>query len=190
MMLLVERGAHASRFMGTYPPVTQYEANDVVVFRDQTQFGFSEYFHAFYRPPLGVDLANGAGFWGRLTVCPTRDIARHIDGKPAAGQVLRYLVNRTGLILPEALAWSQAAFTVPPGAAYTVTINRRAGGASGALSTLGTIKWLAGAAAATFTFTFAAQLLPGDVLELVFPATQDASVSGPLINLSGTFPIA
>lgn len=170
--------------------MTQYEANDVIIFGDQTQFGFSKYFQAFYRPPLGVDPANGAGFWGRLTVRPTRDIECYIDGKPAAGQILRYLVNRTGLTLPKALAGSQAAMTVPPAVAYTVTINRRAGGGAGASSTLGTIRWAANAAAATLTFTFAAQLLPGDVLEFVFPSTPDANASGPLINLSGTFPIA
>lgn len=95
-----------------------------------------------------------------------------------------------GLTLPKALAGSQAAFTIPPAAAYTVTINRRAGGASGASSTLGTIRWAAATPAATFAFTFAAQLLHGDVLEFVFPATPDANASGPMINLAGTFPIA
>lgn len=123
--------------------------------------------------------------WGRLTQRPAKGIEKELSAKPPAGQVLRYMVSAAtaGVYIPKSGTGSYAAFAAPT-AAYTVTINRRAGGPGGASTNIGTITWAAGSGTGVFNLAAYVTLPPGAVIEFVFPATQDATAAVFCMNMA------
>lgn len=75
-------------------------------------------------------------------------------------------------------------FTDMVRAEYTVTINRRAGGPGGASTAIGTITWAAGATQGTFNIAAGVVVPAGDVIEFVFPSTQDSNAAVLALNLA------
>lgn len=71
-----------------------------------------------------------------------------------------------------------------PAAAYTVTVNWRAGGPGGASTAIGTITWAAGATQGTFYIAAGVVVPAGDVIEFVFPSSQDASAAVFCMNMA------
>lgn len=185
MMKLVSAGRDAQVNWGEWVATLPYALGDVVyVMIDPTNPSVFDAYQAFFDAAPGMDPTMGFP-WGRINARPARGIEREIVGKPSSGQVLRYLFNGAlaSTVLPKNGIQSNAAFLVSPAAALTVTINRRSGGPGGATNAVGTITWAAGASKGTVAVPLAVTFAPGDVLELVLPATVDANASGLLVNL-------
>lgn len=104
------------------------------------------------------------------------EIWTSVEGQPAASQViLRYLAPRS-LILPPDLAGSRGAAGV--GATAPADFDLRRNGSS-----IGTMRFAAGATVASFIAAAPATFAPGDVLTVVAPAAPDATLADLAITL-------
>ncbi|WP_243952726.1 hypothetical protein [Methylobacterium sp. J-067] len=65
-----------------------------------------------------------------------------------------------------------------------MTINRRAGGQGGTSTSIGTNTWVANATHGTFNIPAYVTVPAGDVVEFVFPSTQDANAAVLCLNLA------
>lgn len=112
------------------------------------------------------------------------DAISYLDGKPNGSQVMLSALIPQAVTFPVGLAGSFATSSGSNATASTVfTINRIRAGVTTAL---GTITFAAGASTGTFSFATAQTLLAGDILQVIAPATADASLSNVNIALVGT----
>lgn len=186
VMLLVKAGRDAQVYQGDWDSSRSYAPGDVVNVRfDPNNQNVFDAYQAFDTAAAGADPRAGYP-WGRLNQRPAKGIEKELSAKPLAGQVLRYMVSGAGngAYVPKGGLGSYAAFAAPPAAAYTVTINRRAGGPAGTLSAIGTITFAAGSGVGTFNLAAYVSLPPGDVIEFVFPATQDSAAAVFVMNMA------
>ncbi|MGU3466420.1 hypothetical protein ACLBXO_16360 [Methylobacterium sp. C33D] len=65
-----------------------------------------------------------------------------------------------------------------------MTIDRRAGGLGGTSTRIGTNTWVAGATHGTFNIPAHVTVLAGDVVEFVFPTSQDSNAAVLTLNLA------
>ena len=107
------------------------------------------------------------------------DIALYFPGQPEAAERLLKLEVARGFTLPADLAGSRghADTAVTVSAELAILKNGVA---------VGSITFAAGSQDAAFALTGGLALVPGDRLELVAPATQDATVAGLAFTLIGT----
>lgn len=116
---------------------------------------------------------------------PPIDIAAFVPGVPSNGMIARVVVTRA-IILPSGLTNSMGVAKEGATASTTVAINKISGGIS---TPIGTAVFAAsGGTNATGTFTAAAatSLAAGDMVELAYPATADATLGDIAITLAGT----
>lgn len=124
----------------------------------------------------------GGGSAGDLGASPY-DFSFFFNGKPdAAFEILRVPVTRQ-INLPAGLLGSQAVCETAATADATLNIKRISGGVT---TTIGTIKFAAGAFVGTFTFDSAVTLLQGDILLIVAPSVQDSTLATIGGALAGT----
>jgi hypothetical protein len=99
---------------------------------------------------------------------------------PATSEsLLRHVIssNLTQVALPSGLTGSYAYCRTAPTGAYSITINKNG-------SSIGSINFAASSTTATFTFTSAQTLVPGDLIEFV-GGTADATILGIYFTISG-----
>jgi len=102
--------------------------------------------------------------------------------RPIASQILLSHVipgNLTNVVLPVGLAGSRAICKAAPTGAVTITIKQNG-------TTRGTINFAASATTATFSFTSAVTLLPGDIVDFIYQAGSDLTFAGVSWSLAGT----
>jgi len=106
------------------------------------------------------------------------DIALWLPGQPEAAETLLRLEVARAFTLPENLAGSHG----HAGAAATAQadLDLRKNGAA-----LGTVTFAAGGQTASFSLAGGAAFAPGDRLELIAPATQDATLAGLALTFLG-----
>ncbi|SFV12834.1 MULTISPECIES: hypothetical protein [unclassified Methylobacterium] len=115
-------------------------------------------------------LVNGALRWA---------IRAWTDGKPAAGKTLhRELVDRY-LYLVKGLPEARGVLGTAAAAATTFTVTKNG-------STVATLAFAAGSKVGGWTMAADTFCVPGDVLAVVAPATQDASAADLTAVFSGT----
>jgi hypothetical protein len=107
------------------------------------------------------------------------DIALYVPGQPEAAERLLKLEVARGFSLPPDLAGSRGHADIAATAAAVCTILKN--GVS-----VGSITFTAGSQNADFVLSGGLALVPGDRLELVAPATQDATLAGLALTLIGT----
>ncbi|MGW9821951.1 hypothetical protein ACUXK4_004540 [Methylorubrum extorquens] len=183
-VLTARAGRDAIRDRGTYAGAVTYDVYDSVLYTDGLIY------QLLYAVPAGSPpgtTVNPAGFppqvriaaWALVNGAQRRAIRVWTDGKPAAGKTLhrelvdRYLYLRKGL--PEAagtLGTSAAASTT-----FTVTKNG---------SVVATLAFAAGSKVGFWTMAADVFAVPGDVLAVVAPATQDAAAADLTMVFSGT----
>jgi len=106
-------------------------------------------------------------------------VAGSFTGSPAASQIIERYIFATPVTFPAGLTGSYG--TAGTAAAATATFAIQQNG-----TTVGTMAFAAGAAAATFTMTAASTFIAGDVLTIAAPATADATLANLAWTLSGT----
>lgn len=108
------------------------------------------------------------------------DIAAFVAGKPSASQICCLFVATRSVVLPQNLTGSY----VKAGTAATSTANFdiQVNGVS-----KGTISFAASGTSATFTFANAVTLAAGDILKIIAPSGQDATLADVAANLAGTY---
>lgn len=107
------------------------------------------------------------------------DMASYFPGKPPSSETVMRLVTAHPYKLVVGLVGSlvNAKVAATNAAAYTLQKN----GAN-----IGTVNIAAGANTATYTFDTETQFDAGDIIELIAPAVQDATLSGVSVTLAGT----
>ena len=107
------------------------------------------------------------------------DLAVYFPGQPEAAERLLKLEVARGFTLPADLAGSRghADTAATAEAAFTILKNGVA---------VGSVTFAAASQDAAFSLADALALVPGDRLELVAPATQDATLAGLALTLIGT----
>jgi hypothetical protein len=107
------------------------------------------------------------------------DLAVYFPGQPEAAERLLKLEVARGFTLPADLAGSRGHADTAATAEAVCTILQN--GAS-----VGSVTFAAGSQDAAFSLSGGIALVPGDRLELVAPATQDATLAGLAFTLIGT----
>ena len=107
------------------------------------------------------------------------DLAVYFPGQPEDGERLLKLEVALGFTLPADLAGSRGHADTAATAEAVCTILQN--GAS-----VGSVTFAAASQDAAFSLTGGLALVPGDRLELVAPATQDATLAGLALTLIGT----
>jgi hypothetical protein len=107
------------------------------------------------------------------------DIALYFPGQPDAAERLLKLEVARGFSLPVDLAGSRGHADTPATAEAVCTILQNG-------VAVGSVTFAAASHVATFTLAGGLALVPGDRLELVAPATQDATLAGLAFTLIGT----
>lgn len=108
--------------------------------------------------------------------------------KPIASQIL--MTHQvpgssvlTNVALPINLSGSVGGCKVAPTGAVVITMKQTTGGVT---STIGTINIAASATVATFTFSAAVTLNPGDIIDFIFQSSTDATLAGLWWTIAGT----
>ena len=107
------------------------------------------------------------------------DIALYFPGQPEAAERLLKLEVARGFSLPADLAGSRGHADTPATAVAELAILKNGAAA-------GSITFAAASQDAAFSLAGGLGLVPGDRLELVAPATQDATLAGLALTLIGT----
>ncbi len=104
------------------------------------------------------------------------DIGLFIPGQPAASAMVFQFVVPRAIAVPVNLIGSLAKAGTAATSAASFTLRKNG-------SNIGTIDFAAGAATATFTLAAGAVFAAGDVLEMLAPSPQDATLSDVSITL-------
>jgi hypothetical protein len=107
------------------------------------------------------------------------DIAVYFPGQPEAAERLLKLEVARGFTLPVDLAGSRGHADTAATAEAVCTILKNG-------SSVGSVTFATGSQDTAFTLAGGLALVPGDRLELVAPATQDATLAGLALTLIGT----
>jgi hypothetical protein len=161
-MILLENDAASTEnvdFVVGTGTITLNPGDAVVAYADGTTNGLTQ-----------IGSAGTAGIY---------DFPVYYNGKPGASEVMMKVVCVRAFTLPAGLTLSQGyATTVPTGA---VSFGLEKNGSS-----IGSVDFAASASTATFTFVSAVSFAAGDRLELIAPASQDATLAAISITLAGT----
>jgi hypothetical protein len=183
-VLTARAGRDAIRDRGTYGGGVTYDVYDAVLYTDALIYQLLDPVPAGLPPgttvtPPGFPPQVKISAWALVNGALRRAIRVWTDGKPAAGKTLhrelvdRYLYLRKGQ--PEAagtLGTAAAAATT-----FTVTKNG---------SVVATLAFAANSKVGTWTMAADTFCVPGDVLAIVAPATQDAAAADLTAVFSGT----
>lgn len=101
-------------------------------------------------------------------------------GTPGGSAKLLQAIAPQAKTLPINLTGSYAYCDVAPTASVACTINKISGGSTTAI---GSVNFAASATTGTFTFSSAVSLAAGDMVQVVAPATPDATFAGPTLAL-------
>lgn len=99
-------------------------------------------------------------------------------GVPANSQIVMLVPSTVAVTIPSGCAGSYMGATTSATATAAFTINKRAGGPAGASTTLCTASFAASPATTTTFSGSGGTLAAGDYLEIVGPATADATLAG------------
>jgi hypothetical protein len=109
------------------------------------------------------------------------DLATYVLGTPIANQVLLRFKAVRAFTWASALSGSQFSAGVAATASYTVTIKQNG-------SSIGTLVWAAAGTTPTVTFSSTVNFAAGDLIEIIAPATPDATLAQIALDFSGTRP--
>lgn len=107
------------------------------------------------------------------------DLATYCIGTPIANQVLLRFVAVREFTLPSGLSGSEFDAGVAATASTTVTLQKNGG-------SIGTLVWAISGTTPTVTFSSDETFSPGDVFEIVAPATPDATLSQIALSFKGS----
>ncbi len=110
------------------------------------------------------------------------ELVTFIPGLPPASVRVRIAAARS-LVLPINLTGSVAVARVAATGSVTVTLNHVV---SGTPTAVGSVNWAASATVGTFTFAAAVTLAAGDILEMLWPTPQDATLADVAITFAAT----
>lgn len=115
----------------------------------------------------------------------TYDIATFYPGKPpgSSGLMVRLAVTRATR-LPAGLTGTIAFSGANATTSTAIAIQKRT--AAGVTTSVGTLTWTSASSAATVSFTSAVDFAAGDFVQLVGPATQDATLADLSVTLVAT----
>jgi len=116
---------------------------------------------------------------GRVTTAQYYLVSGALAGVPTASLSLGLYVAALPFTFPSGLAGSQAVAKVAATAQTDVAVRQNG-------VAVGTVRWATGATVASFIMASATPVAAGDRLELVAPATPDATLSDPAWTLRGT----
>jgi hypothetical protein len=135
--------------------------------------------YVYYNDGVTAQFVPAMASVGKLTAGQYYLLAGAVSGSPPASVSLGYYVAALGFTLPLNLAGSQAVAKTAATAQTDVAI--LVNGVS-----KGSIRWAAAATVASFVFSAAVTVLTGDRIELVAPATADATLADFTWTLRGT----
>lgn len=107
------------------------------------------------------------------------ETAAFIAGKPGTSEIVGYLVASRAFTLPASLTGSYAKANTAATAQTDIDIQKNG-------SSIGTIRFAAAGSTASFIFASPASFAAGDILKLVAPVSQDATLSDIGITLVGS----
>lgn len=126
---------------------------------------------------------NGTAWTGPIAtlISGIYDIPIQVLGVPLTSEVIYLFAAPRHFTLPQNLTNSQGIAQQAATGTATFVINKNG-------SQVGSFAFAAGATVATFTLAAATAFLPGDILTVVAPATQDATLANIAITLAATRP--
>jgi hypothetical protein len=110
------------------------------------------------------------------------ELASFVPGLPAPGLRVRFAIARA-LIVPAGATLSLAIARVAATGTPSVTVNHVV---SGTATAIGSIAWAAAGTVGTFTFAAAVTFAAGDILEMLWPATADATLADVAVTWAAT----
>lgn len=117
----------------------------------------------------------------------TFDLVGYCLGVLIAAQPMLKAITPQAVTLPANLPGSYAYCDTAPTTNVTCPINRISAGVT---TTVGSANFAAGYTTGTFTFASDVSTLPGDVIEILAPASVDPTLEGPAFGLSATITVA